>query len=697
MVAKDLLLELGTEEMPARFLAPAAADLAAALQDGLQQARIDFDSARTYATPRRLAVLISGVAESQRDLEQEKRGPSAQIAFDGDGKPTKAAIGFARGAGVDPSELVIRDTDQGAYVYAVIRQHGKPTAEVLGDVCKAAIGKLGFPKSMRWGSGDMRFARPLRWIVALFGEIVISFTVEDVVSGRMTRGHRFLSSGELAIPTASDYLRVLEAGYVVADMEKRKELIRTQVEEAARSVGGRAVIREDLLDEVSCLVEYPTAVCGSFAASYLDLPEEVLITPMEAHQRYFPVRDESGNLMNRFVAVRNGGTEHLDIVRKGNEKVLSARLADAKFFFDEDRKTSLADRVPGLDKIVFQEQLGTMGEKTKRIRQISAALVKLTKHDSLASVVDRTAYLCKADLLTNMVTEFPELQGVIGRDYAKLSGEPEEVACGIFEHYLPRTAGDQLPKSVAGTLVGIADKIDTIVGCFGIGLVPSGSQDPYGLRRRTLGIIQVILAGKLPLRIGELIRIAIEAYGSRIADPDKTEETVHEFFDQRFRGILLEQGYRYDLVDAVLAVERDDLNDVVMRLDALCESTDASYFTQLMVGFQRAANLLSKQDAEELDRVPENLQDRLVEDAEKLLFEALRDREQTVRSYLGESNYSAAMEVLAGLEAPINRFFDEVMVMVEDVEQRTSRLALLKRVVDLMTQVADFRKIVQQA
>lgn len=695
-MAKDLLLELGTEELPARFIAAAVEDLAAALKTGLEEARVDFGSVKTYATPRRLAVLIEGVAESQRDLEQEKRGPSAQIAFDSDGNPTKAAIGFARGAGVDPAELVVRDTEQGKYVFAVIRQQGRPTIEVLGDVCKEAIYQLSFPKSMRWGSGDMRFGRPLRWIVALFGEEVVPFSVENVAAGRLTRGHRFLSSGELTISTASEYLQVLESGYVIADMEERRELIRKQIEEAARAAGGVAVIREELLDEVNCLVEYPTAVCGTFAASYLELPEEVLITPMEAHQRYFPVRDADGKLMNRFVAVRNGGSEYLDVVRRGNEKVLSARLADAKFFFDEDRKVSLDDRVPALDKVVFQEQLGTMGDKVKRIRQIAAALVKLTNSESIAAIVDRAAFLCKADLTTNMVTEFPELQGVMGREYARLSGESEEVACAIFEHYLPRYAGDTLPQSAAGTLVGIADRIDTIVGCFGIGLIPSGSQDPYGLRRRTLAIIHLILTGKLPLRIGELISIAIDAYGGRITDQATTQQSVHEFFEQRFRGVLLEQGYRYDLIDAVLAVERDDFNDVVKRLEALKASVDAPYFTQLLAGFQRAANLLGKADPDELAQFSAALsRENLTEAAEIQLFNELQSREQLVRSHLAGFDYAAAMEVLAGLQPFIDQFFDEVMVMVEDHRKRASRLALLEQIVSLMSQVADFRKITQ--
>lgn len=690
-MVKSLLLELGTEELPARFVVPAIEQLEQAVTEGLTSARIQYADVRRYATPRRLAVLVEGVAESQQDLEQERKGPSRQIAFDAEGNPTKAALGFARGAGVAPEDLVVRDTGQGEYVFAVIRQKGRPTIEVLPEILEAAILKLSFPKSMRWGSGDMRFARPLRWITALFGDEIVSFTVAGIQSGRTTRGHRVLAQKTLEVAAAHLYPEVMEAGFVIADLQRRKEMIRTQVVEAARSMGGQAVIDPDLLDEVTCLVEYPTALCGHLDPAFLTLPEEVLITSMQEHQKYFPVRGADGKLAPLFVTVRNGGRHHLETVRKGNEKVLSARLSDAKFFYEEDRKTPLANKVEALKTVVFQEQLGTVYQKTERIRQVAAVLADTLGWSDAAGVIDRTALLCKADLVTHMVYEFPELQGIMGREYARLSGEANEVAEGIFEHYLPRYAGDRLAESRPGIAVGVADKIDTIVGCFAIGLVPTGSQDPYGLRRRTLGIIQTILGRKLPVRIDTLIDASIKAYGSLVPSAQETAAAVHDFFDQRLRGVLDEQGFRYDLVDAVLAVERNDLNDVVARLEALQQGVSEEYFSKLLTGFQRAANLVDKQGVRRLDIS----EDQLAEPAEKWLFEACTAREKEISLLLGARRYQAVMEMLAGLQEPIDRFFDDVMVMVDDEELRNTRLALLYRVVSLMTRLADLRKIAE--
>ncbi len=688
---KSLLLELGCEELPAGFVAPAAAQLAAAVVQGLEAGRISYGSVKEFGTPRRLAVLVTDVADSQHDLQQERRGPSREIAFDAQGNPTKAAVGFARGAGIAPEQLVVRQTEQGEYVYAVISEGGRPSQEVLPELLAQAVSKLSFPKSMRWGSNDARFARPLRWIVALLGRDILSFEAAGIASGRTSRGHRVLAQTDLEIRGADDYLAVMEAGFVVADLQRRQEMIKQQVEQVADDAGGKAVVDPELLEEVTCLVEYPTALCGRFDASFLEIPQEALVTSMQEHQRYFPVTDKQGQLMPLFVTVRNGGAEYLDTVREGNEKVLSARLSDAKFFYTEDKKKPLSDNIDVLKSIVFQERLGTVFQKTERIRRVAGSLAKHLHWDDWAVDVDRTAVLCKADLVSHMVYEFPELQGVMGREYAKLNGESEMVAEGIFEHYLPRFAGDQVPKQRTGIAVGLADRIDTIVGCFAIGLIPTGSQDPYGLRRRTLGIIQTILTRHLPVRVDELIRWSIEAYGSLVESPAETAEAVHEFFDHRFKGVLSDQGFRYDLVDAVMAVERDDLEDVQIRLQALQQGAESENFARLLAGFQRAANLVDKQSTPEVDLTMAVF----TEPAEKQLFDAYLKREELISELLGRREYTAVMELLAQLQDPIDQFFADVMVMAEDPQQRSVRLALLGRVVEMMTQMADLRKVAQ--
>ena len=690
-MAKSLLLELGCEELPARFIAPALAQLVEAVTKGLEQERIEFGTLREFATPRRLAVLIDDVSVNQRDLIQERRGPSKEIAFDAEGNPTKAAMGFARGAGVSPQDLIVKQTEQGEYVYAVIQEPGGSSLDVLPQVLAEALSQLSFPKSMRWGSGDTRFARPVRWIAALFGETVVDFTFAGVKSGRTTRGHRVLSEWELTIATAQEYPAVMERGFVVADLATRKEMIRSQVEEVAAKAGGVAVIDPDLLHEVTCLVEYPTALVGQFDPSFLEIPPEVLITSMQAHQRYFPVIDGDHQLLPLFIAIRNGGSEYLETVKQGNEKVLSARLSDARFFYHEDQAQALADKIEALKAVVFQERLGTIYDKTQRIRQLSQRLASHLGWDQDQSTIDRTALLCKADLVTNMVNEFPELQGVMGREYAKLSGEGEDVATGIFEHYLPRFAGDDLPGSKTGTVVGLADRMDTIVGSFAVGMIPTGSQDPYGLRRRTLAVLQIVLDQKLEISINQLIDWSMAAYGELVTNPEEVRQEVHDFFDQRFRGVLLEMGFRYDLVDAVMAVASDDPCDCLQRLEVLRSTADSESFTRLLTGFHRAANLVDKQGVPSI-----SLTDSvLTEAAEKQLFAALEAREEPLQNLLQARDYRGVEEMLAELQEPIDRFFDEVMVMVEDETQRNIRLALLGKVVAMMTQMADLRKVVQ--
>ena len=616
MRAASLLLEIGMEECPARFVGPALADLGRIAVEQLEAHRLAHGSIRTYGTPRRLSVLVEGVVERQEDIAEEVKGPPARVAFDESGAPTRAAQGFAANQGVSVEELVVKETEGGSYVVAVRREPGKPAHEVLPDVLTAIVMSLRFPKSMRWGDGTMRFARPIRWLVGLWGDEVVRFEIEGVVAGRLTRGHRFLADREIELGDADAYVEVLrEEGRVLVDTTERKESIRRQIEALAKQVGGELLLDEALLEEVTHLVEWPTALQGSFDPAYLEVPSEILVTTMKEHQKYFPVR--AGSLLPVFIAVRNGDDTSLDVVRSGNEKVLSARLADARFFYQEDLKKPLADRVDELKTVLFQERLGTLWEKVERIRQIIRA-VGGDYSEEVRQKADRAALLCKADLVTHVVYEFPELQGVMGREYALRSGEDIEVAEAILEHYMPRHAHDELPKGEPGILVSLADKVDTIVGCFAIGLVPTGSADPYGLRRQALGIIRTQLAHRTPIRLGALVDAAAAGYGRVIDRPDEVIAKVLEFFAGRLRHLLIEEGIRHDLVDAVLSLGVNDLVASYERAKALQAVAGTETFDALISGYQRAANLAKK--AAPGGNVDPQL---LIEEEEKQLWTAL--------------------------------------------------------------------------
>ena len=492
-MAKDLLLEIGTEEIPARFMTGALQQLRNVAKSKLTDLRIGYDEIQVVGTPRRLVLVVRGMAETQADMRSENKGPSIKIAFDEHGTPTKAAQGFARGQGVLATELIVKD----GYVYAMVHEIGKTVAELLPEMLTNIIDSLNFPKNMRWADLDRKFVRPIRWLLALFGSTVIPFTVAEITAANLTRGHRFLSKGEFVVASVEEYFATLADQFVMVDQEVRRQVIRDQVEKIAISQGGTATIDEDLLEEVVYLVEYPTALCGRFEAEYLSLPPEAIITPMREHQRYFPVFSNDGKLLPVFITVRNGGAEHLDIVRHGNERVLRARLADAQFFYEEDKKIKLIDRLDKLKTIVFQEGLGTIHDKTLRIEALALKISQaIGGADKLEPVISRCAKLAKADLVTGMVCEFTELQGIMGQEYALLNGESTEVAQGIFEHYLPRFAGDILPESLVGQVLSIADKLDNIVATFSRGLVPTGSQDPYALRRQALGIVNILIDGK---------------------------------------------------------------------------------------------------------------------------------------------------------------------------------------------------------
>ena len=684
-MAKDLLLEIGTEEVPAHVMPGVLAQLKERAEKAFQENRIAFASVRTLGTPRRMALLVKDLAEKQADVTSENRGPSVKIAFDADGKPTKAAQGFARGQHVAPEDLVEKD----GYVYAVVHETGKETAELLKTLLPELICALSFPNNMRWGSLEFKFIRPIRWLVALFDSEVIPFEVANVTSGRVSRGHRFLSQGDFSIAKADDYEKDCEAQYIIVDPEKRKAMIRAQIEAVAKENGGRAEITDDLLEEVLYLVEYPTALCGRFEEKYLQLPPEAVITPMRDHQRYFPVKDDAGKLLPLFITVRNGGKEYLETVQHGNERVLRARLADAQFFFDEDRKKSLEEHRDKLKTVVFQQGLGTMYEKTERLAQLADFIADEIGADEKAHKhARRAALLSKADLVTGMVTEFTELQGIMGREYAKLDGECDKVAIAIDEHYMPRFAGDAQPQTTAGRIVSTADKIDTIVGTFHLGKIPTGSQDPFALRRQALGLVHMVIEAKYHLSISRLVAKAMDLYGITEAEERaKMQADVAEFLRLRLRNVLEAEQIRYDAADAVLG-DVDDIYNVLLRARAVTAFTGQKDAAQSMQAFVRVANIARKSAAETI--YPERF--HIAE--EMALYQAYTSTKSAVESLVSGEDFEGAIDALTELAAPIDAFFDNVMVMDKDEATKDNRLALLRGVDGIIREVADFTKLV---
>ena len=726
---EKLLFEIGTEEIPAKFMPNILAQLKELAEKKMTELRIPFESVKTYGTPRRMTFIASGVAEAQEDSTVEAKGPSAKIAFvNGDihGEPSKAAQGFARGQGVDVKELVVRDN----YVYAIKHLAGQPVKELLPGLLMDILTSLNFPKNMRWADHDFKFVRPIRWLVALFGEEVIPVEITGVKSGKFSRGHRFLrrsavdaamehesfidaakavlgnaaakaknavasaalgTYGAVEIPNADAYEKTLYDNFVMVDQDARRELIRQQVTDMGIAEGGHAEINEDLLEEVNYLVEWPTALCGNFEEKFLALPKECIITPMREHQRYFPVLAEDGSLLNKFITVRNGGKEHLDIVAHGNERVLRARLSDAEFFFDEDRKQSLADRLEKLKTVSFQEGLGNMNDKSNRLVQATDMLAKAINAKVDKEKLERAALLCKCDLVTGMVIEFTELQGVMGREYAKLDGEAPEVALGIYEHYLPRFAGDELPKTDIGRLVGIADKLDNICATFSRGLAPTGSQDPYALRRQALGIINILLDANYHVSMYKVIAGSLYLLNIPAEETKKLVPQIAEFLKQRLRNLMIDQGIRYDVVDAVMAEERnDDFADLVARAQALNSFVAAEEAPALIQAATRVANLCKK--IEEETAINPQL---FVAPAEGELHDAAVASSKEVLAATVKYDYAAVLAEATKLVAPINKFFEDVMVMDEDVRVKNNRLALLSAVKDITHAVGDLSAIVQ--
>lgn len=682
-----LLLEIGVEELPSRFGQTTLDQIENNLSKLLKEERINFDNIEKYATPRRLTFVIKNLADKATDLEEEVKGPAKKIAVDADGNFTKPALGFMKSKGLDPENVYFKQLGNAEYLFGTIKQEGKHTSEVLKTIVPEAIKNVTFPKAMRWGGKNMRFARPIRWMVALLNNEVLDIDLEGIKSSNITRGHRFLGEKEFEVNSVEEYFEKLDKNFVVLDQHKRKEMIRKQAVEVAKSLGGEVELDEDLLEEITFLVEYPTAFYGEFDEEYVKLPKEVVTTPMKEHQRYFPVLKD-GKLLPNFIAVRNGDSNRIDLVKAGNEKVLRARLADALFFYHEDTKKPLESFVDKLQTVVFQAKLGTVYDKTLRIEKLSQVILnELNMTESKENTL-RAAKLCKADLVTNMVFEFTELQGIMGRDYAQVSGENEEVCQGIFEHYLPRFAGDILPETNTGIALSIADKLDSIAGFFAIGIKPSGSQDPYALRRQALGILSILLDRKLSVNLNNLINAALDNYSNLEFNKEEVASQIVEFFVERVKNLFKDLGIRYDVIDAVLNNNLDDISDIHTRALELNRWLQKDELVEMLTAFNRVATLAEKATT---DIVKEDL---LKEDAEIKLYNGFKEIKSNVESLLLDKKYNEALDAFATLRPLVDNLFDNVMVMDKDEAIKENRLGLLKQIYSTMLTICDLSKIV---
>lgn len=685
-MAKEFFLEIGTEEIPSRFIAPAMEKMKELFTLLLASGRVAASGEiRAFGTPRRLILHAAALEERQADVSKEVLGPPAKIAFDAEGKPTKAAQVFAEKNRVAVEALSVKTTDRGEYVVARIDEKGGESAAWLAGALPGFILSIPFPKSMRWMDKDIRFARPIHWVLALFGGEVVPFVLNGIRSGNLSRGHRFMSPGAFLVKDFKSYQSQCEPNYIVIDPEVRKQRILKQTAELAASVNGMVLEDAGLVEEVMNLVEYPVPVLGTFAKDFLRVPKEVLITAMREHQRYFSVVDSRGELLPYFITISNTRAEDMTVVQAGNERVLTARMSDAAYFYDHDLKVKLADRVDGLKKVMYQEKLGSLYDKTARVQGLAGRLAGLLGAD--ARITDRAAYLAKADLLSGMVGEFPKLQGVMGRQYALLSGENPQAAEAIAEHYLPRFAGDVLPKSLEGVCVGIADRIDTITGCFSAGLIPSGSEDPYGLRRQSIAIMTMLFDRGKHLQLSALIAEACAAYGLKPAEAAKVGMEVLDFLRQRLAGMLTGDGLRSDVVDAALSVSFDDplvAREKVRALDAWRASED---YQPLVTALKRAGNIVPK---EFRGAVKKSL---LKEPSEQELHAAYSEIKDRVKERTVALDFRGALTDIASLRKPVDAFFEKVMVMDKDPAVKDNRLALLAGITALFAAIADFSRL----
>jgi glycyl-tRNA synthetase beta chain len=676
---KSFLFEIGSEEIPARFISSGLALLKQSFVQLLNNSLIDYGNISEYATPRRLTIFIENVSERQKDRTIESLGPPKKVAFDASGAPTKAALGFAKSMNMDVKDLTVKKTDRGEYLVARIEEKGKETINVLAEAIPKLISSLQLPRSMRWGDGSLRFFRPIRWILALFGNKIVPFEIDGIKSSNISYGHRFLSPAPIKIAAPLSYLSLLQKNYVIADIAERKRLILQGIAEIEETANCKVRKDEELLDIVTNLVEYPTAVFGSFDNKYLALPKELLITVMKSHQKYFSVEDQDGNMLPAFVVISNTSAENNDTVRKGAERVLRARLEDARFYYLEDQKKTLRDYLDDLKKVTFQEKLGSLYEKTNRITSLCSFIadkIGLQKEKLI-----RASTLCKADLVTGVVGEFPELQGYMGMIYASNSGEDKEVAEAIYEHYLPKFAGDTLPSGEIGAIVSLADKIDNIVSFFYVGLIPSGSEDPFALRRQASGIINILQNKNYPMALNTLIDRALENLQPSTEEKKDLFGKILHFFSQRLENILLSRGYSHDIINAVLSAQELDITTVINKVEILSEFKKRTDFAGLLTAAKRVYNILVKYS-------PGKINEKLfTETAEKDLFQTLCK----VNDKLTSRNFNALFE----LEKPINTFFDNVLVMDKDPRIKDNRLALLFSVKKTFDTLGDFSKIIE--
>ena len=683
------LLEIGVEELPPSFIRPALGVLEEKTAAGLGEARLDCARIHAFGTPRRLAVLVEGLAEKQSESTEMIFGPPASAAFGESGAPTKAAEGFARRYGVEVSDLRVEKKDRGDYVCVEKTYEGKPAAEVLPGLLVEILNGITFPKTMTWEESRTLFARPVRWLVALLDREPVDLAWAGLKAGRRTCGHRFLAPGEIDIKSPADYVEVLGRAHVIVDHEERKRLISAMAEEAAKSSGGTIVEDDDLLEIVNFEVEYPLAILGSFDQAFLDMPGEVVITAMKEHQNFFSISDGRGRLMPRFVAIANTDSDPDGYIVRGNERVLKARLADALFYWQEDRKTGLDHMAEGLARVLWQESLGTLAEKSERIAALARAISETTGL-STAQSVQRAARLAKADLTSLMVREkeFSSLQGYMGGKYAEASGEDPAVAAGISEHYLPRFAEDVLPESECGLVVALADKADTLAGCFGVGLLPTGSEDPYALRRQATGIARILIEREIHVSLSVVFREAIRLYGDKLGgDISDLESALLDFVKQRVETLLVDRGFRFDLVAAVLDAGIDDPALIMKRIAAVEKFERHEKFASLLTAFKRAHNITKGG----FDGDPDT--GLFEDDAERDLFETYRNVLPDYETYMHEKDFGGALDVLSELSAPIDVFFDSVMVMAEDESLRMNRLRLLSRITHLFLAIANFSRL----
>lgn len=683
----DLLIEIGTEELPPKTLGKLSAALTSHLVDSLTTAGIPFGEVKSFASPRRLAVLINDVAEFQADQDVEKRGPALKAAYDKEGNPSRAAMGFASSCGTTFDQLQQIETDKGTYLNFKQTVKGAATRDLLVDMLNAALAALPIAKRMRWGDRDTEFVRPVHWIVFLLGDTVIDAEILGIKTGRESRGHRFHAPQAISLNTPSDYADAMRSAYVLANTDERRETIRKQAEASAKSIGGVAVIDESLLDEVTNLVEWPSAVDGCFGEEFLKVPQECLITSMQDHQKYFPVIDESGKLMPYFITISNIESSDVSVVRDGNERVIRPRFSDAAFFWDQDCKTPLESRREATQKIVFQQQLGTLFEKTERVSQLAGRIA--TQLGENAEHASRAAQLSKCDLVSDMVLEFTELQGIMGRYYALNDGEPESVAYAIEEQYKPGFAGDSIPHYMTGKILSLADKLDTILGIFAIGQKPTGTKDPFALRRAALGALRIIIEGELKLDLRDLLEFAATSLQDKV-DATAAITPTYQYIMERLRAYYQDQGVSLDVVEAVAELDISSPLDFEHRVKAVSAFKQLPEAEPLAAANKRIANILKKLDGEATIALDTSL---FAEAQETALFEAITAQQTKLAPLLAANDYTEALSSLAAIRPEVDAFFDGVMIMSDDEALKNNRIALLTSLRGLFLQVADLSSL----